>query len=371
MIAKILIALLSITALVSAQAILASPNTMPPKKNDALDTRDIDEFKKFLTSINKVIKNPDEFKFRLNLYLSKKKEIDAFNKLNLGYTKGLNQFAIMTDEEKSKYTGEKPFPQNEPTVNGADINEYEENGNLNQLTKFQQVLNNINSLNRVFPQKKDWAAEGKITPTKNQKMCGSCWAFAAVAAVEAAYKIKSNLNLDFSEQELVDCSRELGSNGCEGGYVQGALEYFKAFGVRFDLSYPYTAKNGSCQARKRIQPKIKSYTAVDTGNILNYINNLKLQPLITIMRVPKGIDGYKNGIIPAKMPCTDFDQGLHAVLAVGYDLSAKKPYIKFKNSWGTGWGESGFFKIEIEKVISQDGRCNVLLGEHPSFFVNL
>jgi len=372
MIAKILIALLSITALVSAQAILASPKIEPKNKNNPPNKRDIDEFKKFLTSINKDISSPDEFNFRLNLYIAKKKEIDEFNKLNLGFKKGLNIFSIMTDEERSMFHGERPSdPKNAPTFKKPDITNYEESFDLNLAKKRRK---DIISFNKVFPQKKDWAAEGKITRVKNQE-CESCYAFATVAGVEAAYLIKHEKTLNLSEQELVDCSSDFGNNGCKGGNIKGSLEYFKSFGVSRDSSYKYTGKKGSCKKNKKNKKKkrkIKSFTAVPPGDMLNYINNLKLRPIISGIHAPEDLSDYESGVIDASMLCPNYAEleENHAVLAVGYDLSANPPYIKFKNSWGTGWGERGFFRISIEKIISQDGPCN-LLTSNDNFFPNL
>lgn len=37
----------------------------------------------------------------------------------------------------------------------------------------------------------DWTENKGVTPVKNQKQCGACYAFSAVAAVESALLIKT------------------------------------------------------------------------------------------------------------------------------------------------------------------------------------
>lgn len=66
--------------------------------------------------------------------------------------------------------------------------------------------------------------------------CGSCWAFAATAALESYYLIAGGQEVwDLSEQQLVDCvSPNYGyaSNGCEGGYYLDAFTFMsKVVGV--------------------------------------------------------------------------------------------------------------------------------------------
>jgi len=37
----------------------------------------------------------------------------------------------------------------------------------------------------------------------------------------------------------------------------------------------------------------------------------------------------------------------HAVVIVGYNTTNNPPYWLIRNSWGTSWGESGYFQVEI------------------------
>lgn len=58
-----------------------------------------------------------------------------------------------------------------------------------------------------LPTEVDWSSKGAVTSIKNQGQCGSCWAFSATGALEAAYFRQKNQLLSFSEKQLVDCSR--------------------------------------------------------------------------------------------------------------------------------------------------------------------
>jgi len=54
----------------------------------------------------------------------------------------------------------------------------------------------------------------------------------------------------------------------------------------------------------------------------------------------------------------------HAVTAVGYGTkkgkSGDKEYLIVRNSWGTDWGEDGYFRIAIDK--DGPGVCGILLA---------
>lgn len=60
-------------------------------------------------------------------------------------------------------------------------------------------------------------------------------------------------NLTFSEQQLVDCAGAFENFGCNGGLPSQAFEYIKyAGGIETDVTYPYTARDGSCVFRPGI-----------------------------------------------------------------------------------------------------------------------
>ena len=87
-----------------------------------------------------------------------------------------------------------------------------------------------------------------VTAVKNQKSCGSCWAFSTVGAMEALWNIKlKGINETFSEQQLVDCAHDFDCHGCFGGLPSRALQYVKQNPLMYDKDYEYHAAKGHCK----------------------------------------------------------------------------------------------------------------------------
>ncbi len=206
-----------------------------------------------------------------------------------------------------------------------------------------------------LPASLDWRNNGGnfVTPVRNQGGCGSCWAFATTAALESAL-LRSGVSatgLDKSEQVLVSC----GSAGsCAGGYTSYASDYIKNVGLPNESCYPYTGANGTCSAAcvnwQSSASRISSWSYVTVTSTT--VDALKsglnsFGPLATTMDVYNDFFYYTSGVYAYS---SGSYAGGHAVLLVGYDDPGQ--YFIVKNSWGSGWGEAGYFRIAYSEVNS-------------------
>merc|ERR1712151_979951 len=86
-----------------------------------------------------------------------------------------------------------------------------------------------------------------IGEARSQGACGSCWAFAAIAAIEGRYaQVSGGKITNFSDQHLVDCDDLDG--GCRGGYPTRTLTWIRGNGVVEQHVVPYRANKGVCKA---------------------------------------------------------------------------------------------------------------------------
>jgi C1A family cysteine protease len=215
----------------------------------------------------------------------------------------------------------------------------------------------------VLPSKFDWRNwKGKnwMTTVKSQAMCGSCWAFGTIGAIEARYNIEKGtpVNLDLSEQNLVsDCGHK---GSCFGGFAGHAYNFTQKKGIVTETCFPYQSQHclykntrgiGGPEyiCNKTCKHKTKnSKDACSNPGACNLCSDYENQLwfIETYANVPNDIKTIKKAIV-CKGPLTaGSKKWKHVVVFVGWDDS-KKSWI-VKNSWGKGWGNKGFGYIPYE-----------------------
>ncbi|KAG2503586.1 hypothetical protein BBO99_00009676 [Phytophthora kernoviae] len=192
--------------------------------------------------------------------------------------------------------------------------------------------------------------------------CGSCWAFAAIAALESAVCLAGQPLVPLSEQQVVDC--DVTSYGCQGGWPGNALEYIQsAGGVCTEDDYPYVSGENtdreSCERSCTPQDvKIHKVVAVPQSErgLLQAISGRPVA--VGVAAGNPTWKQYKGGVVSS---CTSTDLD-HAVLAVGYgEGSGSSPaFFKIKNSWGEGWGEEGFIRLKRGAGTDSTGTCGII-----------
>ena len=201
-----------------------------------------------------------------------------------------------------------------------------------------------------MPESFNWEDSGKVTPVRSQWNCGSCWIFAPTAALESIYWIYRDEVHDLSEQAVLSCVSP--GWGCDGGSMQDAYGYFRDEGAVLEPCMPYEGNEEiPCTADQC------DIIATITGwiSIPNTVEDIKaavmVAPVVVGFQVYGGFDGYGFGCYSHPYNPGEEPDGAHAVLITGWDDNIcfdGSGAWRVKNSWGTYWGEDGYFWIKYD-----------------------
>ncbi|XP_047970551.1 zingipain-2-like [Salvia hispanica] len=284
---------------------------------------------------------------RFDIFKDNYNYINEHNALNRTYKVGLNQFADLTHAEyKSMYLGTR--------IDAHRRFARSKNASPRYLSRAGDRL----------PESVDWRKTGAVAPIKNQGTCGSCWAFSTVAAVEAINKIVTGEMITLSEQELVDCDRTQNS-GCNGGLMDYAFQFIISNGgMDTEEDYPYRGADGQCDLNRRNAKVVTIDGYEDVPQ-----DEKALQKAVAHQPVSVGIEAsgralqlYSSGVFTGGCG-TELD---HGVVVVGYGRERGVDYWLVRNSWGTNWGEDGYFRLE-RNVRDASGKCGIaMIASYPT-----
>jgi len=220
---------------------------------------------------------------------------------------------------------------------------------------------------------------GLATPVKDQESNGTCWTFAAVGAIESYIRLKTGRMLRFSEEHIrfFNSAQKPGDkpfkrNPADGGNFEMVAAYLlNRNGLASLASVPYTSGSGNqtWPSGKMSGAEIRSYVN-GTATVFNdktYIKEaIALNGAVnTNMWAGDGFssegafDSYYDSVNKS-FNYTGSSPNNHAVLIVGWDDNFLKTKFKagkqpsgdgawlVKNSWGTGFGDGGYFWVSYE-----------------------
>jgi len=222
----------------------------------------------------------------------------------------------------------------------------------------------------ALPSNYDLRSLGRVSPVKNQGSCGDCWAFATYGSLESILLPAETWN--FSENNLKNTSG-FDFGPCSGGNALMSTAYLARWDgpvAEADDPYnpnpPFTSPAGVLP-KKYLQEVIiipDRTSAADNGPLKQalmdygalYTTMYYNDPYYNAVTKAFSYGGTNDGCGGAPYDATNGRcPSNHGVTIVGWDdnfdrnnfspaAPANGAFI-IKNSWGTSWGENGFFYI--------------------------
>ncbi|KAF2074007.1 hypothetical protein CYY_004683 [Polysphondylium violaceum] len=219
-----------------------------------------------------------------------------------------------------------------------------------------------------LPTSWDWrnvSGRSYVTITRNQHLpqyCGACWSFATTSALSDRIKMVQEFpEVNLAPQVLLNC---LSGSSCDGGDPTSAYEYIFAKGIPDETCAPYEAIDLECtpenickncafdldnpEAKCVAQPTYNTYFVEEHG-LVNGSDAMMAEiyargPIACGMEVTSAFEAYTGGIFSDSTGATG--QINHEISVIGWGSENGVDYWTVRNSWGTYFGELGFFRIQ-------------------------
>jgi len=295
-------------------------------------------FEHFKAEFNRVYKDEAEEAMRRKLFEGSLAKVHKHNHKTQTWKLGINKFSDMTAAEKKTFSG----------VHGGLLAKQKASKRAYPFTLNREF--NISDAPNV-----DWRTKGVITPVKDQGGCGSCWTFSTAETIESYYALQTNNLVVLSEQQILDCTPNPndcgGTGGCGGGTVElAAARIMVMGGLTQEKDYPYVSGGGAnypCQMSKfKPAVRINNYYDLPSNQLDPVIQHVATQGPLSISVDASSWFDYESGVFDGcNNQSPDID---HAVQLVGYgtDTSSGTDYWLVRNSWGKGYGESGYIRLK-------------------------
>ena len=275
----------------------------------------------------------------LRRYINFKENLKLIEKLNKDAGEenyGITQFADLTEIEFAK-----TYLSDHQTMK-TQLNLGNENENFifdDYKDEDEEQVKFVSKENLQDGVVYDWIPN--LGPVRDQRSMGICGLMAKMGSFEGGYSILTGKKISLSVQYMNDC----GNYGQNGSFMVDG-------GVLFDSDYPFINKNGVCR-ESDIEPKrfkiFGGWVGNKSGTVNEFVSMLSKGPVVVGVSASKGLflwNPTRDGAI--FRPTPECETGIdHGVLAVGLSVINGEQILTIRNSWGSGWGTNGYFKIPL------------------------
>ncbi|MCX7737379.1 MAG: lectin like domain-containing protein [Candidatus Kapabacteria bacterium] len=211
-------------------------------------------------------------------------------------------------------------------------------------------------LHSTPPASFDLRNENSTTSVKNQGNCGSCWAFASIGSVESNWLINNYGTYDLSENNMKNCHNFLWS-ACDGGNSEMASSYLTLKGTITESDDSYRDYSQSCNSSVNPIAYISNLFYLPNRSNSGYEEILKnvIMQYGGVFTSMTWSERYYNSTAKTYRYTGTAVQN-HAILLVGWNdnmtvtvngRTSTGAWIA-KNSWGSSWGDNGYFYIAYD-----------------------
>ncbi|CAK4078652.1 unnamed protein product [Aphanomyces euteiches] len=243
------------------------------------------------------------------------------------------------------------------------------------------TIDEQHEIDNVFPREFDWCEQGFCVPSWNQHIpqyCGSCYVHGALSSAQDRIKILNKkrgftgADVMLGRQSFLNCAPGHNiSGGCDGGEAIDIWNFMQQYGLPDETCLPYNATdhtkfkntNGTCPpegycmncmytpesptvpqcfpVNKVVRYRAKSFGALQGEHAM--MKELLNGPITCGIACSNNFTyNYTAGIYNDTTGFMDID---HDVEIVGWGEEDGVKYWHIRNSWGSYWGENGFFRI--------------------------
>ena len=228
------------------------------------------------------------------------------------------------------------------------------------------ILNNTITLNDTLPSSFDLRKYGWVSPVKDQGFNGACWAFGNLGALESAIMRYANvtysLSVNNAQNAMLKYSKYGSTSVVEGASNLHGLKYLIDWTGIFPDTYDGYDELGKISSLYTTPEDIHIENAVIVPGRKNLEDNKLIKEALLkygVLSVPHLSDFnesiYYNSTSHAQYYSGPVTNGTHMINLVGWDDNySKNNFLQTpkgdgawicKNSWGTGWGDEGYFYI--------------------------